>query len=1294
MHVYRGAQALSGFRLDKYLRELRTVVPGLATVHTQYLYLAWFEQAPQPRDLNRLEQILGIRAHATGDADPGGPSLIVSPRSGTISPWSSKATDISHNCGMAHVRRLERVVQWFFSGISAADLTNIVPLIHDRMTETVFRTLESVGAPPPTAGARELKRVPLTADGRAALESANTGLGLALAPDEIDYLADCYARLQRDPSDVELMMFAQANSEHCRHKIFNAHWTIDGLAPPQTLFQMIRSTHERNPNKVLSAYHDNAAVTTGYRAKRFFNDGVGQAYHYVEEDIHILTKVETHNHPTAISPYSGASTGSGGEIRDEGATGRGGKPKAGLTGFSVSHLRVPGFEQPWEFGRSFNPRLASALDIMLEGPIGAASFNNEFGRPALSGYFRTFEQHAIDDGVEELRGYDKPIMLAGGIGNIRAAHISKQTIPAGAPVIVLGGPAMLIGLGGGAASSVDSGEMEADLDFASVQRDNPEMQRRCQEVIDRCWASSQGNPIISIHDIGAGGLSNGVPELLNDSRRGGRIELRAIPNAEPDMSPLEIWCNEAQERYVLAIAADRLDEFAQICARERCPFAVIGEATEERRLVVHDSSRDTRVIDIPMDVILGKPPRMSRTAAHKPFSLRAFDSTDIRVDDAIARVLRFPAVADKRFLITIGDRTVGGLSVRDQMVGPWQVPVADCAVTASAFQDYTGEAMAIGERTPVALLDAQASARLAVGEAITNLAAARIMQISDVVLSANWMVAAGHGGEDARLYDAVRAAALEVCLALGVSIPVGKDSMSMKTVWSEHERVRSVTSPLSLIVSTFAPVVDIRSSLTPQLQHLDEETRLVLIDLGSGKNRLGGSVLAQTYDQLGDTPADLDDPRALKDFFNAIQILNETGYLLAYHDRSDGGLLVTLCEMGFATRCGLEIDVTTLGSDPIASLFAEELGAVIQVRRDDVEYVINHFERTTGLAQHIHVIGVPNGTRRITIEHNGAPYSDTDLFTLLKHWSELTYHMQRLRDNPQCALEEHESIQDQNDPGLSIRMSPTPDSRSRRPIAADARPKIAILREQGVNGQVEMAAAFDRVGFLAIDVHMTDIIDRGLTLDEFKGLAACGGFSYGDVLGAGGGWARSILFNPRARYVFSAFFERPDTFTLGVCNGCQMLAQIKELIPGARQWPRFARNRSEQFEARLVMVEIVDSPSIMLRDMTGSCAPIVVAHGEGRTEFDVAAPAHNEYAGACLRYLDNRLNPTERYPYNPNGSPGGITGLTTTDGRVTIMMPHPERVFLRQQFSWIEPGWLSNEAPWMRMFDNARAWVD
>ncbi|HOW75052.1 MAG TPA: phosphoribosylformylglycinamidine synthase [Candidatus Competibacteraceae bacterium] len=1339
---FRGSPALSPFRLEKLLAALRQRVPTVTRIRAEFVHFVEGSlTAPDREVLERLlqygprpvasQQLTGSRVAEQG-VPSAAPLLLVIPRPGTVSPWSSKATDIAHNCGLKHIRRIERGVAYYLDferALTDRELADLKPLLHDRMTEAVLEPGDDPSVLFAQAQPAPLTTVDLLNGGREALITANRELGLALSDDEIDYLLDSFTRLQRNPTDVELMMFAQANSEHCRHKIFNADWIINGVPQECSLFAMIRHTHECHPTDVLSAYSDNAAVMTGFPAGRFFPDPGDGEYRYHAEDVHILMKVETHNHPTAISPFPGAATGSGGEIRDEGATGRGSKPKAGLCGFSVSHLRIPGFIQPWEGDYGKPGRIVSALDIMLEGPIGAAAFNNEFGRPNLAGYFRSFEQDGPDG---QRRGYHKPIMIAGGLGNIREPHVHKAELPPGTVIIVLGGPAMLIGLGGGAASSMAAGSSHEDLDFASVQRGNPEKQRRAQEVIDRCTALGADNPILSIHDVGAGGLSNAVPEIVQGAERGGQFELREVPNDDPGMSPMQIWCNEAQERYVLAIAAEGLETFKALCERERCPYAVLGVAVAERQLTLSDRQFANRPVDLPMDVLFGKPPKMVRevgqisvhplppTLSHEgagasvkaPSHEGAGASINdgsvktpsllggegwgggLPLTDAVARVLRFPPVADKSFLITIGDRTVTGLVCRDQMVGPWQVPVSDVAVTATSFDVYTGEAMAIGERTPLALLSAPASGRMAVGEALTNIAAARIEQLGDVKLSANWMAAAGHPGEDARLFDTVKAVGLELCPALGIAIPVGKDSLSMKTVWEEGGERKSVVAPLSLIISAFAPVQDVRRTLTPQLRTDRGDTDLILIDLGRGKNRLGGSVLAQVYSRLGDEAPDLDAADDLKAFFTVIQELNAAGRVLAYHDRSDGGLLATLAEMMFAGGCGVTVLLDDLGEELLPALFAEELGAVVQVRALDRQRVLMKLA-AAGLGECSHVIGTLNDRDRLMLCHAGDVAFSASRAELRQGWSEISYQLQALRDHPDCAREAFDLAVDPADPGLSVHLTFNPAVDVAAPFITDgARPRIAILREQGVNGQVEMAAAFDRAGFAAVDVHMSDLIAGWRTLADFQGIVACGGFSYGDVLGAGEGWAKSILFNARARDEFAAFFARPDSFGLGVCNGCQMLSNLHELIAGTELWPRFVRNRVEQFEARLSLVEVLPSPSLFLQGMAGSWLPIAVAHGEGRAEFhdDQGADAALAAGVATLRFVDHLGRPAERYPANPNGSPGGITGLCSRDGRFTILMPHPERVFRTVQYSWHPDGW-GEDGPWLRLFRNARRWL-
>ena len=1296
MLILAGSVALSEFRRTKLLNTLQAAVPSVTAIKAEYTHFVRANRDLSADEQARLKTLLTYE-EVQGDHQFNGTLFVVTPRAGTISPWSSKATDIAHNCGLSMIERIERGIAYDVQAsqaLSDTERDTLAALLHDRMTEMVLNDLQDAVVLFSEAEPAPLRYVDITGDAKTALAQANKDWGLALSADEIDYLAENYAELGRNPTDVELMMFAQANSEHCRHKIFNADWVIDGKAQPKSLFGMIRNTYQHAPDGILSAYKDNASVVEGPLATRFFPDTKTGEYHYTNEPVHLLMKVETHNHPTAISPFPGAATGSGGEIRDEGATGIGSKPKAGLCGFSVSNLRIPGYEQPWEQDFGKPGRIVSALDIMLEGPIGAAAFNNEFGRPNIAGYFRTFEMLVPGAKGTELRGYHKPIMIAGGMGNIRDGNIEKKSLPEGTPIVVLGGPAMLIGLGGGAASSMASGTSAENLDFASVQRGNPEMERRCQEVIDRCVALGKDNPILSIHDVGAGGISNAIPEIINDAGRGGRFELRTVPNDEPGMSPMEIWCNEAQERYVLAIAEDKLDTFRALCERERAVYAVVGTATVEQQLLVGDSLFDNNPVNLPMNVLLGKPPKMLRNVNHLTFHKPEVDLSHINLADAVERVLQLPTVASKSFLITIGDRTVTGMVARDQMVGPWQVPVADVAVTSTDYHTYFGEAMAMGERTPIALVNPAASGRMAIGEAITNIAAASIDNLRNIRLSANWMAAAGYPGEDAALFDTVKAVGEELCPRLGLAIPVGKDSLSMKTVWQQGDEAREMTAPLSLIISAFSPVTDIRKTLTPQLRTDKGDTDLILVDLGKGRNRLAASSLAQVYGQVGHQAPDLENPDALKAFFNAIQDLRAEGLILAYHDRADGGLLATLAEMSFAGHTGLTVCVGQFSEQLLPALFNEELGAVLQVKHCDTDTVLEVF-REAGLSHCTHVIGELNDSDELVITFAHQEVYRAPRAKLQQLWSETSYRLQALRDNADCAAQEFERLSDAKDPGLIVKASFNPDDDIAAPyIKTGVHPAVAILREQGVNGQVEMAAAFDRAGFKAVDVHMTDIISGRVSLKDFKGMVACGGFSYGDVLGAGGGWAKTILMNPQASDEFAAFFARQDSFGLGVCNGCQMYAQLRDMIPGAAHWPRFYRNRSEQFEARYATVEVLKSPSLFLQGMEGSVLPIAIAHGEGRAVFDQGVnPADVMTEGLVgLRYVDNYGSATEHYPENPNGSPLGITGLSTQDGRFTIMMPHPERLFRAVQHSWLPEGW-GDDGAWLRMFRNARVWV-
>ena len=1338
MLILPGSNALSAFRSQRLLTQLQAVEPAIIGVTGRFLHFIDAATAPNQDDIGRLNALLTYGEPFSGASD--GEEFVVIPRFGTISPWASKATDIVHNCGMTHIRRVERGVSYrvqMKSGLLGgakklpdSAVQEVVALLHDRMIEAVLRSADEAAGLFRELEAKPLEFVDVLAGGKEALIRANGELGLALSDDEIDYLLNAFTQAKRNPTDVELMMFAQANSEHCRHKIFNADWTIDGVKQDKSLFAMIKNTHQLQPKGTVVAYSDNSSIIEGATVSRFYPRGAasGNVYEASDELTHILMKVETHNHPTAISPFPGASTGAGGEIRDEGATGRGAKPKAGLTGFTVSNLMLTHSVQPWENARDATEpvtervsqgqcgiygkpdRIASPLQIMIDGPIGGAAFNNEFGRPNLGGYFRTYEQKVGD----KVWGYHKPIMIAGGMGNISAKHTKKNDLPVGSLLIQLGGPGMRIGMGGGAASSMATGTNTADLDFDSVQRGNPEMERRAQEVINACWAMGDGNPILSIHDVGAGGLSNAFPELTNDAKRGAVFDLRKVPLEESGMAPKEIWSNESQERYVLAIAPESLPLFQYLCERERAPFAVVGTATEERQLKVIDREHGNSPVDMPMDVLLGKPPKMHRDVAHVKSEYPVVDLTGIDLVDVAQRVLRLPTVADKSFLITIGDRTVGAMSVRDQMVGPWQVPVADCAVTAMSLEGYRGEAMAMGERTPLAVIDAAASGRMAVGEVITNIAAAPIADISDIKLSANWMAACGQPGQDAALFDTVKAVGMELCPALGISIPVGKDSLSMRTTWKDVEGSKEVTSPVSLIVSAFAPVPDVRQSLTPQLRKDAGDTALILIDLGRGKNRMGASALTQVMQQIGNTVPDVDSAEDLKAFFAAIQQLNEERKLLAYHDRSDGGLFATLCEMAFAGRAGVSVnlDILTMEGEhasdsgeakywtrqigerrndmTLRALFSEELGAVIQVRAEEKSDVMNVL-RSYNLGACSHIIGKLNDRDVIEFTRDAKVIYNQPRIELQRLWSETSWRIARLRDNPACADAEYDRILDAADPGITPKLTFDPQVDVAAPfIATGAKPKLAILREQGVNSHVETAYVMHKSGFTAVDVHMSDLIAGRAKLDDFKGFIAVGGFSYGDVLGAGEGWAKTILFNAKLAEQFAGFFNRADTFALGICNGCQMMSNLKSIIPGAQAWPKFTRNKSEQFEARFAMVEVADSPSIFFDGMAGTQSPIAVAHGEGYADFSQTGDIKE--AIVAMRWIDNKGQVTEGYPYNPNGSPQGITSVTTPDGRFTVLMPHAERVFRTVQHSWHPDSW-GEYSPWMRMFRNARKWV-
>jgi phosphoribosylformylglycinamidine synthase len=1385
INIFEGGNALSTFRIKHLLPRLQAVSDKISHLSARFVHLVATESAPNTTLSSKLQSLLTYGEPATNfDKSANTVQIIVAPRLGTVSPWASKASDIAHNCGLA-VKRIERLTEYTISlknpllgkaSLSSDQLQAVAALLHDRMTESVlFDRKDSLGLFA-IVNAAPMAHVDVLSGGKAALEAANTEFGLALADDEMDYLVAAFTGLKRNPTDVELMMFAQANSEHCRHKIFNANFIIDGVAMDKSLFGMIRNTHQLNPQHMVVAYSDNSSVMEGKVGERFFANYVADSDHSMSNNAdlegkndssrrinclssykknsklqHVLMKVETHNHPTAISPFAGAATGAGGEIRDEGATGRGSKPKAGLTGFTVSKMDFEGDNSTKSSNKSTSygkpEHIASPLQIMIEGPLGGAAFNNEFGRPNLLGYFREYEQSVASNIDTVQRGYHKPIMIAGGLGVIDSDLTKKVLFPAGSLLVQLGGPGMRIGMGGSAASSMATGSNAASLDFDSVQRGNPEIERRAQEVINQCWQAGANNPILAIHDVGAGGLSNAFPELVNDAGRGARFDLRAVPLEESGLAPKEIWCNESQERYVMAIALESLDAFKAICERERCPFSVVGVTTDEKQLVLADEGNESPV-NMPMNVLLGKPPKMTRDVKTVKRDIPALNLTGIDLQKAVIDVLAHPTVASKRFLITIGDRTVGGMTHRDPMVGPWQVPVADCAVTLADYKGFAGEAMSMGERTPLAALDAPASGRMAVAEAITNLLAVPF-ELSRVKLSANWMAACGEAGEDAALFETVKAVGMELCPALGISIPVGKDSLSMRTTWKDNAESKKVTSPVSLIITAFATLADVRGTLTPQLDATEAYTTLIFIDLGKGQNRMAGSILAQTIDQFGDRVPDLDDAKDLVNLVNAINELRTNRQILAYHDKSDGGLLACVAEMAFAGHVGvsLNVDMLVLEGDgftdsrmevgdsknwstqvsarreemTLKALFNEELGAVIQVRTAERSAIMDTL-RSHGLSKFSHFIGktrpesseIDAGKGQLQVWRDAKAVFSAPLHDLHQVWDSVSWKIAKLRDNPDCADSEHAAAGLPADPGLHVQLNAnmaknmtvagelfayTAINTVANPALSLTRPKVAILREQGVNSHVEMAYCFTEAGFDAFDVHMTDLQTGRANLKDFVGIVACGGFSYGDTLGAGIGWARSITFNPVLSDQFQAFFARPDTFGLGVCNGCQMFAELAQIIPGAEHWPRFTTNQSERFEARLSMVEILESPSLFLAGMAGTRLPIAVAHGEGFANFDpvitgrgIAGRGNLESVIQAMRFTDNFGAATEVYPFNPNGSPGGLTAVTTQDGRFTAMMPHPERVFRNIQMSWTSLD-SSAHSPWLQLWHNARKWV-
>ena len=1297
MIVKEGPASHSPFKLESLLRRLQSIDQNIDDLGARFIHLIDSKNDPDEEQDRILDSILEYGPDWPFGTDEGF-EVFTLPRFGTTSPWSSKATDIAKVCGLNSIEKIERGVVFTLAlkDKDSAPSKEVIEMLYDRMTEVVITDLNQAKEIFSSLEPQPFSDVDILSDGKKALETANIELGLALNNDEIDYLLEQFIKLNRNPTDAELMMFAQANSEHCRHKVFNADWVIDGVDKERSLFQMIKNTYEASSRNVLSAYKDNAAVIGGHKADWFLPHLDDQKYGRFHDEIHTMMKVETHNHPTAISPYPGAATGSGGEIRDEAATGRGAMPKAGLTGFSVSHLFIPGDLQSWEKTIGKPDHIASALDIMLDGPIGGAAYNNEFGRPNILGYFRTFEEENKEESNTSW-GFHKPIMIVGGMGNISDSSVKKNDIDAGSLIIVLGGPAMLIGLGGGSASSLNAGSIDSELDFASVQRDNAELERRAQEVITRCFAmgvqnkEDNANPIILIHDVGAGGLSNAIPEVADHSKMSADINLRDIDNAEPGMSPLEIWCNEAQERYVLSIHPDDLEVFDQVCKRERCPYAVVGEVATHGNLRLKDEVYDNYPIDMPMDVLFGKPPKTKLEITSEQKSIIDDGLEGIDIEEAALKILRFPTVSDKTFLIHIGDRTVGGLVSQDQFVGPWQVPVSDVAVTLKDHFGVQGEAMAMGERSPIAVHNAAASGRIAVGEAITNILSAPIGDIADIKLSANWMSSIMTDRLKQDLYETVEAISVDFCSKIGITIPVGKDSLSMQTSWVNEEKQYKNTAPLSLVISAFSPIDDVNNVITPQLKDKSESI-LLLIDLGQGQNRMGGSCLSQIYNRsLGETP-DIENPEVLKKFFNAITKLKSRMLIQAYHDRSDGGLFACVSEMAFAGNMGLDLSLEAANQEELLKLlFSEELGCVIQIQNGDLDDVLDILNEAS-LSNSIYPIGTVVKDKQISIKNNEFNHS-FDLKTLRQAWSRMSYEMQKLRDNPETAEEGFKKILDVNDPGLNpkIKFGPTQIDYKR---LTKSSPKVAILRDQGVNSQIEMAVAFNKAGFNAYDIHMTDILNGQVNLDQYIGLVVCGGFSYGDVLGAGGGWAKSVLFNENAQNQFKTFFHREETFSLGICNGCQMMSQLKDLIPGADHWPRFVRNLSEQFEARLNMVEVLESNSIFLNGMEGSMIPIATSHGEGRVQYsnDGDMNALIEASGVTIRYVDNFGQPAINYPDNPNGSESGFAGFCSEDGRSTIMMPHPERVMRTEQFSWSPDDW-KDHGPWARFFVNARDWI-